>query len=118
MVALAPIDDPSLVIPTIVRTLEIQETGGRSQIDILTDYLRPKRLLLFLDNFEQVIEAAPIVAQLLAAAPQLKVLVTSREALHIYGEHEFPVPPLVCRTSRLRASPPSNSANMKPSASS
>ncbi len=94
MVALAPVNDPSLVVSTIVRTLDIPETSGRSQMDILKDYLRPKKMLLFLDNYEQVIESAPVVSELLAAASQLKVLVTSREALHIYGEHEFPVPSL------------------------
>ena len=94
MVALAPVDDPTLVIPTIARSLEVPEVGRRSQLDTLKDYLRPKRMILFLDNFEQVIPAAPIVAELLATAPRLKVLVTSREALHIYGEQEFPVSPL------------------------
>ena len=54
----------------------------------------PKQTLLVLDNFEQVADAAPLVAELLAAAPELKVLVTSREALHLYGEHEYAVPPL------------------------
>ncbi len=53
-----------------------------------------KHLLLVLDNFEQVIEAAPVVAQLLEPAPRVKALISSRETLKIYGEHEFPVPPL------------------------
>ncbi len=57
-------------------------------------YLRAKHLLLLLDNFEQIVAAAPLMADLLAAAPDLKVLVTSREALHLYSEHEYPVPPL------------------------
>ncbi len=94
MVALAPIDDPSLVVSTIARTLEIPDTGGRTQLDALKDYLRPKHFLLFLDNFEQVLPAGPVVTELLAAAPRLKVLVTSREALHLYGEYEYPVSPL------------------------
>lgn len=93
-VALAPVDDPTLVVPTIARTLEVPDVGGRTQMDGLKDYLRPKHMLLYLDNFEQVVRAAPAVAELLAAAPRLKVLVTSREALHIYGEYEFPVSPL------------------------
>ena len=56
--------------------------------------------LLLLDNFEHLIPAAPPVAELLAMAPNLKILVTSRAALHVYGEHEFPVPPLALPDSR------------------
>ena len=56
--------------------------------------MRDKELLLVLDNFEQVVAAAPVVGTLLSAAPRLKVLVTSRMVLHVYGEHEFAVPPL------------------------
>src|SRR5262249_55168758 len=55
---------------------------------------KEKQLLLLLDNFEHVIEAAPVISELIAAAPNLKVLVTSRERLHLQGEHEYPVPPL------------------------
>src|SRR5207247_9058076 len=71
-----------------------QEASERPLLDLLQAYVRDKRLLLLLDNFEQVAAAAPMLADLLAGCPQLKVLVTSRAVLHIRGEHEFPVPPL------------------------
>ena len=93
-VALAPITDPGLVPSTIAQSLGIPETPGRSIVDSLKGYLQRKILLLLLDNFEQVIDAAPLVAELLVASSELKVLVTSREGLRISGEREYPVPPL------------------------
>ena len=93
-VALAPITDPGLVASTIAQSLGIPETSGRSIVDSLKDYLKTKSLLLLLDNFEQVISAAPLVAELLVACSELKILVTSREGLRISGEREYPVPPL------------------------
>ena len=93
-VALAPITDPGLVASTIAQALGIIETAGRSMVDSLKDYLRNKSLLLFLDNFEQVILAAPLVAELLVACSKLKIMITSREGLRISGEREYPVPPL------------------------
>jgi predicted ATPase/class 3 adenylate cyclase len=93
-VALAPITDPGLVASTIARALGIVEAAGRPIVDSLKDYLPGKSLLLVLDNFEQVIAAAPLVAELLAAGSELKILVTSREGLHLRGEREYPVPPL------------------------
>lgn len=93
-VALAEITDPGLVASTVARALGLVETAGRSILDGLKDYLRSKNLLLVLDNFEQVIAAAPLVSQLLGECGTLKVLVTSREALRITGEREYPVPPL------------------------
>ncbi len=63
-------------------------------LENIKDYLRDKRLLLVLDNFEQLVSAAPVAADLLTASPLLKILVSSRIALNVYGEHEFPVPPL------------------------
>jgi predicted ATPase/class 3 adenylate cyclase len=93
-VELAPIGDPTLVVPTIAQSVGLQDVGGRPALDALIDYLSDKRLLLLLDNFEQILAAAPVVADLLGAAPGLKVLVTSRAVLHLRGEHEFPVPPL------------------------
>lgn len=93
-VALAPITDPGLVASTIAQSLGITETPGRSIVAGLKDYLQNKSLLLLLDNFEQVISAAPLIAELLAACVQLKILITSREGLRISGEREYPVPPL------------------------
>ena len=93
-VNLAPISDPELVVPAIAETLGIREGAGRSLLERLKEELRQKQMLLLLDNFEQVVSAAVQVVDLLAACPQLKVLVTSREVLHVRAEHEFPVPPL------------------------
>jgi predicted ATPase/class 3 adenylate cyclase len=94
LVALAPIADPGLVTPTIAQTLGLRETGSRSASESLKTYLAQQAVLLLLDNFEQVVTAAPEVAELLAACPRLKALVTSRQVLHLRGEHEYPVPPL------------------------
>ncbi|MCA9918360.1 MAG: tetratricopeptide repeat protein [Anaerolineales bacterium] len=98
-VPLAPIFDPDLVVPTIAQTLGVAEPRGAAEHlpslqQALLKQLRTRRLLLVLDNFEQVMGAATLVGELLAAAPGVKVLVTSREVLRVYGEHEFPVPPL------------------------
>jgi predicted ATPase/class 3 adenylate cyclase len=93
-VNLAPISDPALVIPTIAQALELKETGDSSLLDLLKSSLRKKKLLLLLDNFEQVVHAAPSLADLLTACPKLKILVTSRIVLHMQAEHEFAVPPL------------------------
>ena len=93
-VDLAPIIEPHLVLSTMAQTLNVKETSGQSLINILTRHLREKQMLLLLDNFEQVIEAAALVCDLLAACPGLRVLVTTREPLHVYGEQEYSVPPL------------------------
>ena len=93
-VNLAPISDPALVVPTIAETLVIRERSGQALLERLTEELRQLQMLLMLDNFEQVASAAEHVAALLIACPRLKVLVTSREVLHVRAEHEFPVPPL------------------------
>jgi predicted ATPase len=93
-VPLSTITDAKLVASTIAQPLGIKETAGRSMADSLQEYLRSKSLLLILDNFEQVISAASLVAQLLAACHELRILITSREGLHINGEREYPVPPL------------------------
>jgi predicted ATPase/class 3 adenylate cyclase len=90
-VPLAPVIDSALVVFTIAQVLNVREAGGISLIEMLQNHLSKKHLLLFLDNFEQVISAASFVSHLLAIAPNLKVLVTSREILHIYGEHNYPV---------------------------
>lgn len=93
-VALAPVTNPALVASTIAQAIGLKQASGRLLTEILAGYLREKNLLLVLDNFEQVVEAAPLVAELLAAAPLVKALVTSREALRVRGEQEFAVPPL------------------------
>ena len=93
-VALEPIADLALVLPTIAQTIGLRESGGASLADRLKDLLADKRLLLVLDNVEQLVEAAPELAKLLATAPELKLLVTSRTPLNLSGEHEFSVPSL------------------------
>jgi predicted ATPase/DNA-binding CsgD family transcriptional regulator len=93
-VPLAPLVDPELVPSAIAQALELKETGRRPLVQSLQDFLRDKRVLLVLDNFEHVLGAVPVVAALLGATPGLSALVTSRAVLHLYGEHDFPVPPL------------------------
>ncbi len=93
-VSLAAVSDPELVLPSIAQTLGLQEEGDRSLLHQLQITLREKQVLLLLDNFEQVASAARHVADLLTVCSRLKVLVTSREALHVRAEREFPVPAL------------------------
>ena len=93
-VSLAPIRDPDLVPAAIAQVLGVRDTGTLSLDEHLAQFLREKSLLLVLDNFEQVLNAAPSVVNLLEACPQVKALVTSREALHTRGERIFRVPPL------------------------
>jgi predicted ATPase len=102
-VPLSPVSDPGLIASVIVQTLGIREAGGQSPLEILKESLQASLrapMLLLLDNFEHLVQAAPTVAELLAMGPNLKILVTSRAALHVYGEHEFPVPPLALPDSR------------------
>jgi predicted ATPase/class 3 adenylate cyclase len=94
-VDLAAINDHQFVLNTIAQTLDLKEASSQPLNITLIHHLRNKRILLFLDNFEQLIEAAPVVCDLLTACPELKILVTSREPLHVYGEQEYLVPPLV-----------------------
>jgi len=93
-VPLAPINDPGLVVSTIAQEFGLKETGDESLLDLLKAYLRDKHLLLLLDNFEQVVVAAPVLSEMLAVCSRLKILVTSRAVLHIRGEYGFPVPTL------------------------
>ena len=93
-VSLAPVRDWELVAPTIARTLGLREQAGETVVETLDGYLADKELLLVLDNFEQVLAAAPAVAGLCASAPGLKLLVTSRTPLRLSGERTYPVPPL------------------------
>jgi predicted ATPase/DNA-binding XRE family transcriptional regulator len=93
-VALAPISEPGLVLSTIAQALGVREVGGQPLPEVLSGYLRDRRILLVLDNFEQVITAGAQVAQLVMQSPGVKALVSSREVLHVYGGHDFPVPPM------------------------
>ena len=93
-VALAPLTDASLVAPTIAQALGLREQPGRPAMEIILEHLRGHRVLLVLDNFEQVLDAADQVGELLGSSPDLRVVVTSREALHVQGEREYPVPTL------------------------
>jgi predicted ATPase/class 3 adenylate cyclase len=93
-VRLSRLTDPALVIPTVAQTLGLKEQGSQPIAETLREHLRDRRLLLVLDNFEQVVRAAPEVSALLETAPQLKILVTSRVALHLRGEREQPLAPL------------------------
>jgi predicted ATPase/class 3 adenylate cyclase len=93
-VQLATLTEAELFISAVAETLGVREIGEQPLDESLKDYLHERRLLLLLDNFEQVLGAAPTVTELLTAAPGLKVLATSRAPLGLYGEHELPVPPL------------------------
>jgi len=96
-VALGSISDPAMVPATIAEYVGIRETGGRPFLDVVKNCFRetePAPVLLLLDNFEHILAASAIVVELMEACPSLKVLVTSRAALRVYGEQEFPVPPL------------------------
>jgi predicted ATPase/class 3 adenylate cyclase len=91
---LSAVLDAESVLASIARTIGVTETSGQSLSDDLNSRLRHQHMLLILDNFEQVTAAAPTVVNLLSECPKLKLLVTSREQLHVRGEHLFPVPPL------------------------
>src|SRR5439155_19229862 len=93
-VALAPIRDPALVAPAIAQALGLKANDEQPAVDLLKSYLSDKSLLLLLDNFEQVIAAAPVVAELLDAGPQIVILATSRVGLRLRAEQQYPVPPL------------------------
>ena len=93
-VSLAGVDDPTLVPMSIIQTLNVRLSSDISVMQNLLSYLQNKQLMLVLDNFEHVGEARVVVDEMLAAAPGLKVLVTSRVVLRLYGEYEFHVPPL------------------------
>jgi predicted ATPase/DNA-binding CsgD family transcriptional regulator len=93
-VSLAAVRDLDLVLPEIAQSLGVREGGEQSLMRRLAQYFGEDPILLLLDNFEQVCDAATDVIELLLLCPPLKVLVTSREVLHVAGEHDFPVPPL------------------------
>lgn len=96
-VPLANIVEPEQVVPAIAQTLGLREASmgdARPMRRELHVFLRSRHALLILDNFEQVIEAAPEISEMLSAAPRVKAIVTSREVLRVYGEREFPTAPL------------------------
>ncbi|CAA9520147.1 MAG: hypothetical protein AVDCRST_MAG73-127, partial [uncultured Thermomicrobiales bacterium] len=93
-VALAPVQDPELVLSAIAQVLGVRETGDQSLAERLAGALHERRLLLVLDNFEQVIDTGPQIARLVAACPRLTALVTSRVVLRLSGEHDVSVQPL------------------------
>ncbi len=96
-VPLAPVSDPELIASVIAPALGVRLTGSHSPLETVKEHLRrvsTDPMLLLFDNFEHMLAAAPILAELLTSAPHLKLLVTSRAALHVYDEHEFPLPPL------------------------
>lgn len=91
---LVPLRDPALLLPQIAAALGLQEQPGQPLQATLAAYLHPRQMLMVLDNFEQLLPAAPVVTDLLAAAPGLHILVTSRSPLRLQGERRFQVPPL------------------------
>lgn len=97
-VNLSAVSDPALLIPTIAEAIGLKDSGTQALQTSLHNFLRPKRLLLILDNFEQLLDAAEELLNLLKTAVGLRLLVTSRVVLHLYGEHEYSVPPLALPT--------------------
>ena len=101
---LSAVSDPELVASAVAQPIGIKETGSTPLKESLKEHLREKQMLLVLDNFEQVADAAPLVAELLSSSPRLKMLVTSRVLLHLSAEHEYVVPPLALPDALLPAS--------------
>ena len=99
-VPLAPLREPGLVAPTVAQALGLTEAGDRAPVAAIVDYLRGRRFLLVLDNFEHLLAATPIVTELLAACPGLSVLATSRVRLRLTGEQELPLSPLPAPPTR------------------
>ena len=94
LVAFSPLSDPNMLSSAIARSLGVKEVPNQSVMETLEEYLSNKEILLVLDNFEHIVPAGPLVTDLITACPELKVLITSRTALHLYGEFQVAVPPL------------------------
>ncbi len=101
-VSLSVVRDPGLIASAIAQAVGVRETGNQSAQENLKDYLGglAQPMLLLLDNFEHVVSAAPVISELLSVGPNLKIVVTSQSPLHVYGEHEFPVPALALPSSK------------------
>ena len=93
-VPLSPISEPERVPTAVAHAIDLPDPGGKAVTERIADRLQGRPSLLVLDNFEQVEAAAPFINELLTAAPAVSVIVTSRNVLHLYGEREYPVPPL------------------------
>ncbi|HTS12182.1 MAG TPA: protein kinase [Candidatus Limnocylindrales bacterium] len=106
-IPLAAVTDANMVVSVIAQAVGIRETGGQPVLEALKEHFDKSvsgPMLLLIDNFEQVIAAAPALAKLMGVAPKLKLLVTSRSALRVSNEHEFPVPPLELPDSKSQPS--------------
>jgi len=101
-VSLAPLGNPELVPSAIAAALQVQETSGQPLLETLKGALREQRLLLLLDNFEHLLPAATVVAALLEGCRELRILVTSRQPLHLSWEHDYTVPPLEVPDAKLQ----------------
>jgi predicted ATPase len=101
-VALSAVGERGLMASAIAQAMGARETGDKLPEEMLTEYVKalPNPMLLLLDSFEHLVSAAPLIARLLTLCPKLKVVATSQAPLHIYGEHEFPVPPLALPDSK------------------
>ena len=104
-VRLASVSDVAWVASAVATTLGVTDMGGGAPRDLVKTYLRQRQILLILDNFEHLMSVAPLVGEFLEAAPSLSVLVTSREALRLYGEREYSVPPLAVPEARHEQGP-------------
>src|SRR5260370_2484234 len=106
LVELAALKDPALLPDTVIHALATPEQSSRAPMDILADHLRHRQILLVLDNCEHLLEsAAELTGTLLRGAPGLRILVTSRQALRVPGEHIMPVPTLPVPASDVRLAP-------------
>ena len=99
-IPLAATGDTEMVIPTIAQALEVPEVAGQPLLESIKATVYDKEILLLLDNFEHLLDAAPVVSELLASCLKLRVMTTSRTVLNLRGEHEFEVPPLAVPTLR------------------
>jgi predicted ATPase len=105
VVLLSSVRDPDLLASSIAEALGVREQGMTPLSTLLKEFLRAKKLLLLLDNFEQIVSAAPFITELLTEARSVRILVTSRAALRVSGEQEYPVPPMTAPDPQRVSSP-------------